>query len=245
MAEAPPPFSYYGTTREAYIDILTELVKEESPTLYVEDFLYYFNKAISEYMKVRYELYEITQQLTDDLRFWKKEHNADSNIIHTSSFSPAYRHLLSCIIGVKLIKPVRQCNQEVGEVKQYKAIRLSSEVKAAILDDAYLSIQPYRPYFDMMENTIRLFTGEYDVEMIKVVTIVIEFLRPPKNVILTAAQIKAEEDTSEQLEFTRDVGEEINKIALKLILERSSDTRLQTHMGVNQAITDPTIRGGK
>jgi hypothetical protein len=54
------------TARQAYIDILTELVKEEAPTLYLEDYLYYFNKAISEYMKTRYEVFETNQQLADD-----------------------------------------------------------------------------------------------------------------------------------------------------------------------------------
>jgi hypothetical protein len=60
------------TARQAYIDILTELVKEEAPTLYLEDYLYYFNKAISEYMKTRYEVFETNQQLADDMRSWKK-----------------------------------------------------------------------------------------------------------------------------------------------------------------------------
>jgi hypothetical protein len=55
------------TARQAYIDILTELVKEEAPTLYLEDYLYYFNKAISEYMKTRYEVFETNQQLADDI----------------------------------------------------------------------------------------------------------------------------------------------------------------------------------
>jgi hypothetical protein len=58
------------TARQAYIDILTELV-EEAPTLYLEDYLYYFNKAISEYMKTRYEVFETNQQLADDMRSWK------------------------------------------------------------------------------------------------------------------------------------------------------------------------------
>jgi hypothetical protein len=49
---------------------LTELV-EEAPTLYLEDYLYYFNKAISEYMKTRYEVFETNQQLADDMRSWK------------------------------------------------------------------------------------------------------------------------------------------------------------------------------
>jgi hypothetical protein len=57
---------------------LTELVKEEAPTLYLEDYLYYFNKAISEYMKTRYEVFETNQQLADDMRSWKKSFQASS-----------------------------------------------------------------------------------------------------------------------------------------------------------------------
>jgi hypothetical protein len=57
---------------------LTELVKEEAPTLYLEDYLYYFNK-ISEYMKTRYEVFETNQQLADDMRSWKKSFQASSD----------------------------------------------------------------------------------------------------------------------------------------------------------------------
>lgn len=75
----------YKTIREVYLDVLTEVVKEESPTLYLEDFLYYYNKAISEYNNLRYEKFELTQQLTDDMRAWKKEHIADSLITSIDS----------------------------------------------------------------------------------------------------------------------------------------------------------------
>ncbi|MCK5788592.1 MAG: hypothetical protein KAH32_06315, partial [Chlamydiia bacterium] len=66
------------TILSQYLAVLTELVKEESPTLYVEDFLYYYNKAISEYMKLRYEKFGITQQVTDDLRAWIVTYETDS-----------------------------------------------------------------------------------------------------------------------------------------------------------------------
>jgi hypothetical protein len=46
--------------------------------LYLEDYLYYFNKAISEYMKTRYEVFETNQQLADDMRSWKKSFQASS-----------------------------------------------------------------------------------------------------------------------------------------------------------------------
>jgi hypothetical protein len=58
------------TARQAYRH-LDRTCKEEAPTLYLEDYLYYFNKAISEYMKTRYEVFETNQQLADDMRSWR------------------------------------------------------------------------------------------------------------------------------------------------------------------------------
>jgi hypothetical protein len=55
---------------------LDRTCKKEAPTLYLEDYLYYFNKAISEYMKTRYEVFETNQQLADDMRSWKKSFQA-------------------------------------------------------------------------------------------------------------------------------------------------------------------------
>lgn len=56
------------TTRELYRNVLIELNKEESSALYVEDFLYYANKAVNYYVNMRYNLYDVSQQLSDDLR---------------------------------------------------------------------------------------------------------------------------------------------------------------------------------
>jgi hypothetical protein len=57
---------------------LTELVKRRHLLVCLEDYLYYFNKAISEYMKTRYEVFETNQQLADDMRSWKKSFQASS-----------------------------------------------------------------------------------------------------------------------------------------------------------------------
>jgi hypothetical protein len=110
------------TARQAYIDILTELVKR--PTLYLEDYLYYFNKAISEYMKTRYEVFETNQQLADDMRSWKKSFQASSletpissiykSIPGTAVKIDEYRHLLSCIIDVAISRPITKCDQRPG-----------------------------------------------------------------------------------------------------------------------------------
>jgi tRNA(Ile2) C34 agmatinyltransferase TiaS len=118
------------TARQAYIDILTELVKEEAPTLYLEDYLYYFNKAISEYMKTRYEVFETNQQLADDMRSWKKSFQASSletpSAVYTKVYRAQkideYRHLLSCIIDVAISRPITKCDQRPGQLLPIKSL---------------------------------------------------------------------------------------------------------------------------
>lgn len=248
---SPPSgnLSPYGTIKEAYMDISTELLKEESPTLYVEDFLYYYNKAVSEYLKMRYEIFEITQQVTDDLRFWKTEHieiakgdNPINSFVTIEDMRPQYRHLLSCVINVELTRPLSACAQAANTIVGYKCKRLSSDVKAAILDNVYLEPKFYRPYFDILNNIIQISTGDISDNIIILRNITIEYLRHPGRYTMSAGTVAADGDGSQELEFTRDVGDEIAKIALKLILERGSDQRLQSHVAVNQAINDISIQ---
>jgi hypothetical protein len=58
---------------------------------------------------------------------------------------------------------------------------------------------------------------------------------------------ESDADTSQVLEFSKEVGEEIIKVALKLILERGSNPRLQSNMAVNQSISDVStgLKGGR
>lgn len=239
------PQENYSTIKVAYMDVLTELLKEESPTLYVEDFLYYYNKAVSEYVKTRYEIFEITQQLTDDLRFFKKEYihqGVDGTIIDINDIKPFYRHLLSCVVDIKITRPVVKCNQLPKTTKGYKCKRLTSDVKSAILDNIYLAPTFFRPYFDILDNKIFISVGDITDNSIILSSITIEYLKQPKRYTLTAAQIASNTDTSGVLEYSNDIGEEITKTALKFILERGSDQRLQTHIGVNKSINDPSIQ---
>ena len=242
----------YGTARQAYVDILTELVKEETPTLYLEDYLYYYNKAISEYMKVRYELFEVNQQLTDDMRTWKTVYENDGILeINLDTIGgesgQKYRHVLNCLVSTTLSRPDVNCSSaKVGEANMHKATRMSSDVKAGIIGNEYLQPAYHRPYYEIIGNIMTVDVGRLS-KSAKISTIRVEYLRQPVWVDLQEEDIEAisgpytlgeEKDTTQVLEFPKDVGEEILKIALKLILERGSNPRLQTHIGVNQAITD-------
>lgn len=243
---------YNKTARQVYIDILTELNKEEAPTLYLEDYLYYYNKAISEYMKSRYELFEVNQQLSDDLRCWKKDFTSDSLTIPIDSIGVedefSYRHLVSCVVGIELTRPVPTCSQAVNTTKSYKVTRMSSDIKAGILNNDYLKATFYRPYFEIINNNIVVDLGDINTKSIKISNIHIEYLKQPVYVDLTEDQVETEvEDNSQILEFTQDVGDEITKVALKLIMERGMNPRMQSNVAVNQAISDAStgLRGGK
>jgi hypothetical protein len=240
----------YRTIRTVYLNILTELVKEESPVLYLEDFLYYYNKAISDYMKLRYEKFEMTQQLTDDMRVWKKIHNSTELEINIDDIGKApdgtitapYRHLLGCIIDVELLRPVIHCEQRPHTVKKYKGVRSTSDRNTGLVDNVYFEARFYRPYFDIVGNKIRIDVGDYDKKIIKISNIQIEYLRQPVAVNLTEEQVENEsEDTSQILEFPIDVEEEITKLALVNILERQGNQRLSTHMQVNKTVNDASL----
>jgi len=238
----------FGTARQAYVDILTELVKEEAPTLYLEDFLYFYNKAISEYLKVRYELFEATQQLTDDLRFWKKRYVDTRLEFPISDIGLAdgheYRHLLSCTLDASISRPVLHCDQQPGVASRYKATRMSSAVKAGLLNYTYLEPKFYRPYFDILDNNVRLSIGDVPAA-VTISGVEVEYLKQPVLVDLTEAQINEDIDNSQVLEFTTDVGDEINKIILELLLERGMNPRLQSNIAVAQSVNDIALRGGQ
>ena len=297
----------HNTIKTVYLNILTELVKEESPTMYLEDFLYYYNKAISDYMKLRYEKFEMSQQLTDDMRVWKVRHKTDKLVTKISelgacdsadcpelikcnsgcpsqcvfdeytpseecikkcegdpdldcttkcmndlrdkcvescmkkckeSIKKPYRHLLGCILEVELKRPVLHCEQLPGTVKGYKATRSTSDRNTGLVDNVYFEPRFYRPYFDIVGDEITIYVGDIDESKIKISTITIEYLRQPVYVTLTEDEILAENDTSQVLEFPRDIEEEITKIMMANLLERGGSQRLSTNPTVTKTVND-------
>jgi hypothetical protein len=56
------------TAKQAYENVLLELRKVKSPSLHLEDYNYFINKGIQEYVNLRYNLFATTQQLSDDLQ---------------------------------------------------------------------------------------------------------------------------------------------------------------------------------
>lgn len=55
------------TQRDFYDAILYELNQYNGPDFLLEDFIYWGNKSIDNYVKKRYNVYDVNQQVTDDL----------------------------------------------------------------------------------------------------------------------------------------------------------------------------------
>ena len=59
------------TARQIWEGMLIELSKVNAPSMLLSDFNYFINKAINQYINKRYNIYDINQQTTDDLRVLK------------------------------------------------------------------------------------------------------------------------------------------------------------------------------
>ena len=85
---------------------------------------------------------------------------------------------------------------------------------------------------------IEIRTGK-DSSIFKLESIYIDYIKAPQYIRLTQEQIDLTEDTSQMMEFPDYVCQEIINELTHLIMENSSDPRLQSHMPVTMSIANP------
>ena len=78
-----------------------------------------------------------------------------------------------------------------------------------------------------------------DDSVFKLQNIHIDYLKSPQHLRLTQTQLDSTRDTSQMMEFPDYVCQEIINGLVKLVMENSSDPRLQTNIPVNQTIAPP------
>lgn len=145
------------TARELYDYGLTELNKNEAPSLLLEDYNYFINKAIQQYINLVYAKLEIDQQSTDDIRVLK----ASSALTPIKMLAPTadgpfestyyvdlpadYLHLLNCVIEYNVNK-TNKCYDE-GKTVLFSARRLTPDMYSQIVNNAYMCPSYKRPYY--------------------------------------------------------------------------------------------------
>jgi hypothetical protein len=146
------------TARQIFEAILVEMNKAEAPSLLLEDYVYFLNKTINNYINKRYAMYDRTQQTTDDLRVLKatailpvyKQANHISNsplykAVYVSNLPSDYLHLVNCVCEYN-VKKMYRCYDKDTTVF-FAAQRLTGELWSQILNNFYMRPTYKRPYF--------------------------------------------------------------------------------------------------
>lgn len=131
------------TSRYIYEAVLIELNKVNAPSLLLGDFNYFANKAIQQIINKKYNIYDVNQQTTDDLRVLKSTTELTPKEVKPGvyeAYLPSdYLHLLNCLCEFDINK----CNTQTV----YGAIRATSDSWPIIISNYYQRPSYKRPYY--------------------------------------------------------------------------------------------------
>lgn len=252
------------TARELYEFALIEVNKLHAPSLLLEDYNYFINKAVQQYINLVYNRFDINQQSNDDLRALTATYTEENPVENKILLPDDYVHLLNCIVTTNYYNNKSVCGKDAVGYYTSAAKRLTSDTYAGIINNYYLKPSPKRPYYilrsvhdyshslvdqnkpDVVEDFYNVKANTLNSELevkcgrAAVTRISIDYVRAPRPINLTFEQIYSDEDTSQILEFPDYVCFEIVNIFTKLLMENASDPRLQTNLAVNQTIAGPS-----
>jgi len=148
------------TVKQAFNYILTELNKVKAPSLLLDDFVYFWNKATLQYVNLEYNSYNTNQQKSDNLSSLMQTYVATGNdilpigadynnsaaYVGTSviNLSVNYNHLLNCIIEFAPITP-NVCPSNGNLV--YGAKRLTEDMYPTAIRNYYFKPSVKNPYY--------------------------------------------------------------------------------------------------
>lgn len=145
------------TSKQVFEYALVELNKREAPSLLLEDYNYFINKAVNQYINKVYNAYDSDQQRSDDLRVLKSTAiltptiNNDygaSNLfskVYEVDLPDDYLHILNCVVEYDVLKTYK-C-YDTGDKWQQGATRLTADMYSQIINNYYLRPTYKRPYF--------------------------------------------------------------------------------------------------
>lgn len=286
-----------------YDAALIEQNKQEAPTLNIEEYNYWINKAIIQYINLTYARFDLNQQSSDDLRWLQKSVELDifksNKMIHPMEeanyvcvLPKDYLHILNCNVHFSAkcgdIQTTGKCklinDDGMGGVFSL-CRRLTADQFPAIINNAYLRPTYKRPYFyintsenggklsvikesydilhpceddcptpywkDEIKNTLNPCNPKetsinLDGKLMEIRcgknkgfypdVACVDYLRLPEKINLTWKNVNSTTDNTKECEFPDTVAYEIINIFVKLLLENTSDARLQSHFAINQTI---------
>lgn len=165
------------TVRQLFEATLVELNKVKAPSLILDDYNYFINKTVQQYINKNYNAYDINQQKSDDLRVLK------STAVLTPSLSTDvtgellsktyevdlpddYLHILNCLVEYNVTKQFKCYN--VGSPVHFGAKRLTADMYPQIINNYYMRPSYKNPYFYInnvnISNTYPTTDSQVDVD---------------------------------------------------------------------------------
>lgn len=254
------------TVRDLYDAALIEINKLEAPSMLLEDYNYFINKAIQQYINKAYNRYEINQQATDDLGALKvstiltvENDNIPSfpgeEVSYFATLPNNYWHMLSCIVSFEKLAGSDKCSSKTDSTISTVARKMTSDIAPTIINNAYFKPSYKNPYYSI--------SVEQDVETVldkiidpcdliengkgtKINLMVGKVKYEPTTVFVnylkTPEKVYLEEedlygdDRTKEMEFSDYICYEIINEFVKLLLENTADPRLSTNVPINQSI---------
>lgn len=225
------------TAKQLYEYLLIEQNKREAPSVLLNDFNYFANRAINQYVNKRYALYEKDQQSTDDLDAIRKlDHPITLTLQGTrykGTLPTDFLHPLNCSVKFNVINTVG-CYTAGGTIT-FRASKLTSDNAKTVEENYYFKPSYKNPYF--YRNTTLLEIRSGNTTDIRPDIAYIDYLKKPTIILLTQDQIDSIiSDTSQILEFPDNVAQEILLELTNILLENTSDPRLQSHIPIGTSI---------
>ena len=148
------------TSKQVYEATAIELSKVQAPALKLYEFNYFFNQAIRQFVNKVYNVYDVNQQTTDDLRVLKATATLKPELAKSTDnraidylrgatyfvdMPNDYLHLLNCICLFDVNKR-KECWEE-GDVMVVGATKLTADSWSSVVDDVYNRPTKKRPYY--------------------------------------------------------------------------------------------------
>lgn len=145
------------TSRQLFEYALIELNKVQAPSLILEDYNYFINKAINQYINKVYNLYDVNQQKSDDLRVLKAStvltpyvngdygDSALFNKTYDLDLPDDYLHVLNCVVEYTVNKNFKCYNAD--DKVHFGAKRLTADMFSQIINNYYMRPSYKNPYF--------------------------------------------------------------------------------------------------